>query len=225
MTKLDLSRPPRRGAFDYLLEPIRDEVPQAPPPPPKLPEPPRRPQPIHINIEINARAPQQAPQKPGRRLGVLTNLLLAVLVAVACSALWGCSKAHAAQPVPAACSAMAERLVPAAVAAMAKNGNAVTPDAARLLLADDYWGWLRGDQAAVDWTPCQPVQSSPSDRWVAERQTWVHWAQCARELWGNDGIVEREWTTFARSDGHCLRHTPTDPSIPLPKSVREGWDD
>ena len=59
---------PPRGAFDYLLEPIRDQL-QPPPPPPERGGGSGSPR-IHVEIEITERHPVK------RRLGLIGWLLL-----------------------------------------------------------------------------------------------------------------------------------------------------
>jgi hypothetical protein len=76
-----LADKPPRGAFDYLLEPNRDEVPKAPPPPPPQRGGPRR---VRVEIEIN----QRAPTKPRVRFGVIGWVFIAagiLALAVGCA--------------------------------------------------------------------------------------------------------------------------------------------
>jgi len=71
---------PKRGAFDYLLGPIKEETPYAPPPPPPS-EPPRRPQQIKVEIIIEDR--RGAPAAPRKRSGSLFWWVLAIGLLVA----------------------------------------------------------------------------------------------------------------------------------------------
>jgi hypothetical protein len=79
---------PKRGAFDYLLAPIMDEVPQAPPPPP-----PERGGPPRVRIEIEIVQPAPQPKPRGYRFGTLTMTLIAL--AALASLVGGCTSSPA----------------------------------------------------------------------------------------------------------------------------------
>jgi hypothetical protein len=75
------TKQPPHGAFDYLLEPITDEVPPVPPQPPERGGRPPR---IHIKIEL-----VQRPQTPPRWPGFWTGLFLVFLTMALLGALCG----------------------------------------------------------------------------------------------------------------------------------------
>lgn len=80
---------PRKGSFDYLLEPLRDDVwneppvrdyaPAIPPPPPEPPRPPK----VTVNIEIVHRQPQKAKPRSGLSNAVIIWIIAFGLILLA----------------------------------------------------------------------------------------------------------------------------------------------
>ena len=138
------TRKPRRGTFDYLLDPIRDEVPH-PPAPLVLPERDGRPPRIQVEIEIiQGRQASPQPRRGGGAL-LLTLLIVALLVALA-----GCSAAMVQQPKHhPSCEEITQTAATRYEKWMADDG--ISP---RLLLAEDYEIWNNHGIAAFNWSNC-----------------------------------------------------------------------